>query len=193
MTAVQWFLHRNQKRIGPFSSYQLKQLAGCGFLSRTDLVMAQGTTRWVEADTVPGLFPSADARRFWVSHKGKTRGPYVIDQLRAGLAAGHWTADAQVWTDESGQVMRLGELPEFKEYKAPVVSQSQARLLTGSLELEEAALYLAGKQGDELARLMALLLELKRTHADNPTLVESFDRTLETLRARREEMLAGTK
>jgi hypothetical protein len=193
MAAMQWFLARNQKRIGPFSSIQLQQLVSCGFLSRSDLVMAQGATKWVEAETIPGLFPSGDKRKFWVSYKGKTRGPYVLDQLRAGLAAEQWGLDAQVWTDESGQVMRLSDLPEFKDYAPPTVSRSQAQLFTGSLEIEEASLYLAGKQGDELARLMALLMDLKRTHADNASLVESFDKTLEMLRARREEVLAGSK
>jgi hypothetical protein len=53
--------------------------------------------------------------------------------------------------------------------------------------VEEAELHLAGKQGDLFARLISTLLDLKKTHADNVSLVATLDRSIEVLRTKRTE------
>lgn len=188
MAAIEWYLARNKQKIGPFSSLQLKQLTLCGFLQRSDMLCATGASRWVEAQSIPGLFPEAGEKRYWISYKNKTRGPFVADQLRAGLRAGEWTLEAQVWSDDSGAVLSLSELPEMDGACQQSVSRSQAQLLSGSLDIEEAVLHLTGKQGDETAQLLSMLMSLKRTYADRPELIKSLDQSIEALRKKRTEV-----
>ena len=56
--ASQWYVARDKKKSGPFSSDQLNQLASAGRLLPTDRVWKEGMTSWVLASKVSGLFAS---------------------------------------------------------------------------------------------------------------------------------------
>jgi hypothetical protein len=191
--AVRWYIARNQQKIGPFSSAQLKQLADCGILQPSEHVLVEGGARWAEARTVPGLFATDANTKFWVNVAGQTRGPYVAEQIRAGLTTHQFSMDNQVYLEKKKQWVSLRQATEFHSYEPSSVSGSQAQLLAGSLDLEEARLHLAGKGGDDLAQLISVLMDLKRKHEKNPILVESLDRSLAVLKERRETLQAGRK
>jgi hypothetical protein len=56
--ASKWYFTRNGRdRLGPFTSKQLRQLAATGQLVPTDMVLKEGNSRWVEAGSIPKLFP----------------------------------------------------------------------------------------------------------------------------------------
>ena len=55
--AEQWYYTRNDKRFGPCTSTQLKQLALSGNLSRNDLIWREGMQEWAPADRLSGIFP----------------------------------------------------------------------------------------------------------------------------------------
>lgn len=65
MAVVRLFMTRanlGSEPAGPFSSQQLRQLAGSGLLHPTALVAVEGTDQWVQAAKVKGLYPDkADA------------------------------------------------------------------------------------------------------------------------------------
>jgi hypothetical protein len=52
-----WYYTKDGQRQGPVTSERLKELAANGQLSPTDLVWKEGTSQWVEAQQVKGLFP----------------------------------------------------------------------------------------------------------------------------------------
>ncbi len=52
-----WFATPNNQKLGPFYWSQLRQMAAGGLLQRSDMVMQDGTDRWLAAISVPGLFP----------------------------------------------------------------------------------------------------------------------------------------
>jgi len=54
--ADQWYIGRNDKRTGPFTPDQLRQMAASGRVQPTDLVWKQGMTQWAAASTIKGLF-----------------------------------------------------------------------------------------------------------------------------------------
>lgn len=54
--ADQWYVGRNDKRTGPFTPDQLRQMAATGSLQPTDLVWKQGMPQWVAASTIKDLF-----------------------------------------------------------------------------------------------------------------------------------------
>jgi Fe-S oxidoreductase len=56
-SAPQWYYARNNQRVGPLSSAQLKALAAAGTLTPADRVLRVGTKKWVPAAKVKGLFP----------------------------------------------------------------------------------------------------------------------------------------
>jgi hypothetical protein len=56
---VEWYYAKDGKQQGPISMAQLRQLASSGRLEPTDMVFKTGTTDWVDASTVAGLFASA--------------------------------------------------------------------------------------------------------------------------------------
>lgn len=53
-----YFYTRNKQKQGPVSSSELKQLAATGRLQPTDQVMKEGTSKWVPAGSIKGLFPA---------------------------------------------------------------------------------------------------------------------------------------
>ncbi len=57
--AAGWFVTRGQKKSGPFSSEQLKQLASQGKLQPTDMVWREGMSSWKPAGEIKGLYPTA--------------------------------------------------------------------------------------------------------------------------------------
>lgn len=185
MAALRWFIARNKEKVGPFTAWDLRQLAGYGLLKPGEYLWAEGAAKWVEAASVPGLFPASGQKKYWLALAGQTRGPYVPDQIRAGLTTRRFTFDTQACAEGAGAWLPLGQIDEFKDFVPTPVSPSRAQLLTGSLEMEEAEIHLAGKSGDALARLISTLMDLKRNYAHNPKLVESLDASIAALQARR--------
>src|SRR5262249_2585142 len=57
-TMSEWYYARNNQRLGPVSTEQLKQLASSGQLSPNDLVWKDAMANWMAASTIPNLFPS---------------------------------------------------------------------------------------------------------------------------------------
>jgi hypothetical protein len=58
--ADEWFYGRNESRLGPFSSAQLRELASAGKIEPTDTVWKAGIEKGVLAHKVKNLFPSAE-------------------------------------------------------------------------------------------------------------------------------------
>jgi hypothetical protein len=189
MASERWFIARNKEKVGPFSASDLKQLARHGVLRTDEHVWLQGAGKWIEAGSLPGLFPQAGEKKYWVSLAGQARGPFVAAQVRAGLNAHQFGLETQACADDVRQWMPLGRLPEFSDFKFETVAltPSRAQVMVSALEFDEAAIHLAGKSGDATAKLISTLLDMKRNCANNPGLVESLEATVAILRARREE------
>jgi hypothetical protein len=151
-------------------------------------VWAEGTTKWVEARTLAGLFPQAGQKRYFLRIEGTTRGPYVAEQVHNGLSAGHFNLETLACQEGNTQWMPLFQVTEFRGFVPSPTSPSQAQLMLGTLEMEEASLYLAGKSGDALAKLITTLMDLQKTHADHPGLVEQLENSIQVLKAKREAM-----
>ncbi|MFM7541312.1 MAG: DUF4339 domain-containing protein, partial [Planctomycetota bacterium] len=56
--ATEWYVFKNNKRMGPFSSLDLKRLVTAGSITIDDLVWKEGTSGWVPAKSIKGLFGS---------------------------------------------------------------------------------------------------------------------------------------
>ena len=74
--ATQWFIARHKQRFGPFSAGQLKQLAALGLLQPGEHLWAQGTPKWVMAQSVEEIFPAPVQTKYWLALGGKPAGPY---------------------------------------------------------------------------------------------------------------------
>jgi hypothetical protein len=186
MVAPRWFIARNKEKVGPFAPGDLKQLATFGLLQPSEYVWAEGTTRWVEAASLPGLFPEAGQKKFWLSVAGQKRGPYVADQIRAALTVRQIDLTTMAWTENATQWQALAQYAEFSDFVPAAINPSRAQLLVGALDMEEAALHLAGKSGDHLARLISTLMDLKRNYAHNAGLVATLDASIQALQSKRE-------
>src|SRR5437899_1316223 len=57
--SAQWFLARNNQRLGPYSPDQLTSLVASGHLLPVDMLLEKGSQKWVQAGSVPGLFAPA--------------------------------------------------------------------------------------------------------------------------------------
>jgi serine/threonine protein kinase/peroxiredoxin len=53
-----WFYVHNKAKVGPVAWAQVRELAGQGRLARTDMLLREGSGKWVKADTIDGLFSS---------------------------------------------------------------------------------------------------------------------------------------
>ena len=62
--ADQWFLARNNKKSGPYTTAQLAELAASGHVRATDMVLAVGGQKWVQAcQVVTCPLPKAPAAK----------------------------------------------------------------------------------------------------------------------------------
>jgi hypothetical protein len=193
MVADQWYIAREGQKVGPFTLSQIMQLAELGLLQPSEMLWTDGLSRWVEASSFPALFPRSGQKKFWLSVSGQTRGPYGADQLRASLTAREISLETLACPESGKDWQPLHRMTEFRDFVAPAVSPSQAKLLSGTLDVEEARLHLAGKEGDVIARLISTLMDLRKSYASNPGLVQSLDRSIKVLQAHRDEMAATTQ
>src|SRR5690349_8016236 len=51
-----WYLAQNGRRIGPYSTDQLRRMAMAGVLRPTDLLLKEGTPKWSPANLLDFLF-----------------------------------------------------------------------------------------------------------------------------------------
>jgi hypothetical protein len=188
MEAARWYIAREGQKVGPFAPSELRQLATLGLLQPTEMVWTEGLSKWVEASSFPALFPQ-QGQKYWLHVNGQTRGPYSVEQLRAGLTAREFTLDTPTCPENEKEWQPLNKRTEFRHFVAPPVTPSHARLMAGTLEVEEARLHLAGKAGDTLAKLISMLKDLQKSCADNPGLVQSLERTIQALQAKRDELV----
>ena len=54
-----WYYAHGNQRMGPISSAELQQLCSKGQLSRTDMVLKEGSQHWTTVATVPELLPKS--------------------------------------------------------------------------------------------------------------------------------------
>jgi hypothetical protein len=115
--AKSWFYARDGHTAGPFSSTELQRLAASGVLLPTDLVSHDGSSGWVPAKVVKGLFSrsnrgtlqpptvaSTEERTeldWYYSKNGQSCGPFSLEQLKQLIASGVLTRDD--WVRQKGE------------------------------------------------------------------------------------------
>ena len=57
--ASEWYVFKNNNRLGPFSSQDLRRLTVAGSLSPDDLVWKEGINGWIPAQNIKGLFSTS--------------------------------------------------------------------------------------------------------------------------------------
>ena len=186
-----WYIGRNKQKFGPFSISQLQQLITLGLVKSTEYVLQEGAAKWVAVTSLPGLFPAAPApKKYWLSLGGKNQGPYPAEQIQVGLLRRQVAAETLACEEGGKTWTALAQLPEFRAAVPPATRSSNAYLGTGSSRLnlseEEAALHLAGKQGDMVARLISTLLDMRRRYQSNASMVAIIERNIQDLKAMRE-------
>jgi hypothetical protein len=63
-----WYYARGKQKFGPFSPAQFKHLADTGQIHAGEMVLREGTSQWVPAGSLPGLF-AKPSRRFWTCER----------------------------------------------------------------------------------------------------------------------------
>jgi hypothetical protein len=62
MATQRWYYTPNgKKKLGPFSSAQIKTLAASGKIQPDDMLLQEGSARWMAARSVKGLFPARES------------------------------------------------------------------------------------------------------------------------------------
>jgi hypothetical protein len=188
-----WYYSQFNQKVGPFSWGQLRQLATFGLLQRTDHVWEEGTAKWREASTVEGLFPrERAAKEYRLALGGQSVGPFSGEQIRTFLMSGRLPPETPARATDMSQWVPLKQLSEFAGYVLPATG-SQAVLVVekpaAEMSKEEAELHLAGKQGDQVARLISRLMDLRRKCAHNPSLEQSLDKNIKQLLSLRSQEL----
>src|SRR5262249_62040679 len=85
MMADQWFLARNKKKSGPYTTAQLAELAASGHVRATDMVLAVGGQKWVQACQVvtcplpkaPAAKPAGAPARSMAAPTGQMASPFA--------------------------------------------------------------------------------------------------------------------
>src|SRR5262245_44436988 len=62
MATQRWYYtHNGKQKLGPFSSAQIKSLAASGKIQSDDMLLQEGSARWIPARSVRGLFPARES------------------------------------------------------------------------------------------------------------------------------------
>lgn len=186
--ATQWYIGRDRQKVGPFTIDEIKQLASLGIIRQTEFILSEGSRTWVAASSIFGLFPGDERKRYWLSFSGKVLGPFDGATIRDGVLHGRIPADAHVCPEGTQQWVPLEQQQKFQD---AVKTSRDSGVVCTALSKEEAALHLAGKSGDSIAKLVSTLMDLKRRNVQNATLAEIIDNNIRALLSLREKAPAG--
>jgi hypothetical protein len=101
--AARFYCAENRRRVGPLSFPDLKGRVAAGKLLPADMVWREGTPKWVEALTVPGLFPPAPAPG------GEAVAPVIVgDVVMEPVLMAEVSLEAQVVTETGLQAGVVG-------------------------------------------------------------------------------------
>lgn len=112
--ADNWFLARDGKKYGPYTSAQMRQMASGGQLLPIDMVLEEGTTKWTPAAQVETFFPATgitaeppppplppplapETAEWHYTQQGQQAGPVTWTRLREIAVAGQLQATDMVW------------------------------------------------------------------------------------------------
>jgi hypothetical protein len=187
--AGNWFIGRNKEKIGPFTAHQIQQLASLGMVKAEDHLLNDGVSKWVTATSLPWLVFTQDAEQYLLTLFGKTYGPYTPQQVRIALLSGRISPDTPGCPQGSKHWVPLRQMTEFCKSLPTTVKESEAPSRVGgeTMSREEAELYLAGKSGDSLAKLVCTLQGIRKRLSDNPTLQELIGKNIRDLLDMREK------
>jgi uncharacterized protein DUF4339 len=187
--ASNWFFGRGGQKIGPFTAHQMQQLAALGMVKPEDHLLEDGATKWVGATTLTWLSFSRGNQQYFLNVSGKAYGPYTSQQVRAALLSGRLPPETPACPQGAKQWLPLQQMTEFRSSVPTAVKESEvpSRIGGPTMTREEAELYLAGKRGDALARLVALLQDIRKRFMNNPSIQEVIGRNIRDLLELREK------
>lgn len=187
-----WFFARTSQKVGPFTVHQIQQLAALGMLTAADHLLEEGSSKWVAASSLPWLTFSQGSQKYLLRMFGKDYGPYTLQQVRAALLSSRVPRDTPARPQEGQQWRPLHLMTEFQHALATTVKTAEpaapaSRIGGATMTREEAELYLAGKQGDSLAKLVYTLQLIRKRFTDNPAMQEILDKNIHDLLDLREK------
>lgn len=133
-----WYIARDRKKQGPFSLAQMQQMAGNGQLLPIDMVLQEGTAKWIAASQVEAFFPQpqtapppppvpvVEAPEWHFSQRGSQSGPVTLSRLKEMAGAGTlrpadlvWKAGMPAWVAASS-VQGLFPPPKVQQTPPPL-------------------------------------------------------------------------
>ena len=110
--SAQWYYAHNNKKHGPYSATQLKQLAASGQRQAGDMILKEGAAKWMLAAQVKGLFAAPTQVRSDASSPTKST-PATFANLAGPTSAGKSSPNkpksgrrkAMIWTGAAGVLM----------------------------------------------------------------------------------------
>lgn len=166
-----WFYIRERKKIGPVAFSALQQTAATGVIGHADMVLREGTAKWVEAGNVEGLFPSAETTT--------ERPPIVAPQADQGTLAATIDVSAPPQVETVDEVKGLdGSAPQTRSKPPDKYPEVAGHEILGVLGRGGMGVVYKARQV-KLNRLVALKMILGGEHAGP----EQFDRFLVEARA----------
>src|SRR5262245_55444205 len=93
---TRWHYSGQHKTDEPVATPELLRLAAEGVIKPTDLVRRSGSSRWMTAARIEGLF-SSPAPEWYYIHEGQRVGPVTVGRLRRRVRRGQVRPDDLVW------------------------------------------------------------------------------------------------
>ena len=112
MSVNNLYIARDKKKLGPYPTAQMKQLAASSQLLPTDMVLQEGSTQWKPASQVQEFFPASVAAspppplppplapepaEWHFTQNGQQAGPVTWTQIRQQAASGQLLVTDVVW------------------------------------------------------------------------------------------------
>lgn len=128
--AQNWYYAEGKQKLGPINANELRELAAAGRVQPTTMVLKEGAQRWVQADSIQGLFapsPSSDGPAPPTTHHQAAGGfKSILDDLLVSLGAPRL---GEPWTSQQKTIAILVCVGLFPLVLSVVILYGMYRLL----------------------------------------------------------------
>src|SRR5436853_120322 len=112
MSGDNWCIARDKKKLGPYTTAQMKQMAESSQILPSDMVLQDGSGQWKPASQVQEFFPASvsaspppllpppvppELAEWHFTQNGQQAGPVTWTQLRQRAASGQLHPTDMVW------------------------------------------------------------------------------------------------
>jgi GYF domain 2 len=133
-----WWYSKGERRFGPYSATELREIAASGHIAPSDLLWKDGLPNWLPASSFKGLLPPPPAAvvppplpvqppgaKWWYADNNRIIGPVSQSDLLQRLDANLINLDTLIWQPNWTEWRKLSDSDEIRMEVQAILSEQQ--------------------------------------------------------------------